>query len=428
MQDKTWVNDKIKRLFSARHSALCRRDRDSVRQLKATIQAEICKAKARYAASVEKLFDCSDCKAWRNLKSLLKLSNVESTCTADPDTLNTFYNRYDKQTNYSLPALPPKLEDVKSVEVSRDLVYVTLNKINTRKSMGPDNIPARLLKTAAWTLADPLCELFNNCIKQGVYPDIWKQAVIRPIPKSAGATAPKDFRPVALTSVVSKTFERVVKPVVCPALTDNTQYAYRPNRSTEDAVASLIDTVSAHLNENAKNFVRCLFVDFSSAFNTISPVTLLNQLTESNKLHPNILHLLLSFLTQRKQTVISNNDISAQLTSSTGCPQGCVLSPVLFSLYIQDTPALDTSFQTIKYADDLAILELVRYNSVSMIHHAADTLLNWCTNLDLVINVTKTKDMIFSNARDSPNPDQLVINTTTVEQVDKFKYLGTVLR
>ena len=126
--------------------------------------------------------------------------------------------------------------------------------------------------------------------------------------------------------------------------------------------------------------------------------------------------------------LISNNDISAQLTSSTGCPQGCVLSPVLFSLYKQDTPALDTSFQTIKYTDDLAILELVRYNSVSMIHHAADTLLNWCTNLDLVINVTKTKDMIFSNARDSPNPDQLVINTTTVEQVDKFKYLGTVFR
>ena len=129
----------------------------------------------------------------------------------------------------------------------------------------------------------------------GEDPGIWKRSCIKPIPKSADASAPKDFRPVALTSVISKTFERLLLRYITPFLTDDHQFAYRQNRSTEDALAQLVDIASAHLDNNSKNSVRCVFIDFPSAFNTISPCILIDQLVEYG-CNPNIVNILYSFL------------------------------------------------------------------------------------------------------------------------------------
>ena len=112
------------------------------------------------------------------------------------------------------------------------------------------------------------------------------------------------------------------------------------NKSTEDALAYLLDTVTFHLDKHAKNFARCLFIDFTSALNTVSPTILTHQIVDI-ELHSNMINLVYSFMTDRSQHVITEAGVSDSLTTNIGSPQGCVLSIVLFSLYIQDMPIPD---------------------------------------------------------------------------------------
>ena len=246
--------------------------------------------------------------------------------------------------------------------------------------------------------------------------------VIKPIPKSNTANVAKDYRPIALTSVLSKTFERVTKPLLTKCLTDDSQFACREHRSTEDALTVLLDTVTEHLDANSKNYARCLFVDFTSAFNTISPTLLVDKL-KSASIHNNMLNLIYSFLVNRKQWVATKEAKSLVKTSSTGSPQGCVWSPILFSIYVQDMPILSMgNYHLIKYADDTILLELCYTNVQSTLPAAAECLTSWFSSQDLLLNVSKTKQLIFTKMRDNRACDPLVINGTAVEQVESFVY------
>jgi hypothetical protein len=324
---------------------------------------------------------------------------------------------------------PPKLPQIPcdTPTVSVEDVRKLLRTVNIRKSAGPDEIPNKLLKTAAHTLGEPLCNLFNTCISQGTFPTIWKMSHIIPVPKSAGADDAKEFRPIALTSTISKLFERLLLVHLKPYLNDKTQFAYQENRSTEDALAHLLDIISQHLDDNAKNHARCLFIDFSSAFNTISPTTLINQLTATS-LHPAIINLMYDFMINRSQKVRSGNGLSPLLTTSVGTPQGCVLSPLLFSIYVQHMPKpINGNFHIIKYADDTVLIELLSKNDISCMSDAADQLAVWCDHNDLFLNVSKTKELLLCNLRDNPVHCALNINGNSVEQVESFKYLGTII-
>jgi len=178
------------------------------------------------------------------------------------------------------------------------------------------------------------------------------------------------------------------------------QFAYLPNRSTEEAVTHLLDIITEHLDRNTKNYARCLFIDFTSAFNTILPITLIDQLLSTN-LNAALINLLFGFLT---------------------------LSPVLFSIYIQHLPTPATAnFHMIKYADDVVLVELLTAESSSYISEAATTLSDWCTANHLLLNVNKTKEMIIHNKSYSPSCQSIELNGNPIETVSQFKYLGTII-
>ncbi|KAI3363043.1 hypothetical protein L3Q82_011705 [Scortum barcoo] len=191
-------------------------------------------------------------------------------------------------------------------------------------------------------------------------------ATIIPIPKTPTVTGLNDYRPVALTPIVMKCFERLVMAHIkdCVDVTvDPHQYAYRKNRSTEDAISSVVHTALTHL-ENKDSYVRLLFVDFTSAFNTIIPQTLVQKLTTlRTELHP-------------------------------------------------------------VFADDTAVVGRIANNDESDYRQEVEQLEGWCRQNNLCINVKKTKEMIVDFRRGRHLPSPLYIGGTAVEVVSSFRYLG----
>ncbi len=139
-----------------------------------------------------------------------------------------------------------------------------------------------------------------------------------------------------------------------PNTLDPFQFAYHPNRSTDDAISTTLHLALTHL-EQKDSYVRMLFIDFSSAFNTIIPQQLIHKLNLLG-LNTSLCNWILDFLTARPQSVRVGRNTSSTTTLSTGAPQGCVLSPLLFTLLTHDCTAKSSSNHIIKFADDTTVV------------------------------------------------------------------------
>ncbi len=188
--------------------------------------------------------------------------------------------------------------------LSPDSVRRSLSRINACKAPGPDNIPGRVLRDCAVELTDVFTDIFNNSLSQAVVPTCFKAITIIPVPKKSSPSCFNDYRPVALTPILMKCFERLVmqqiKSVLPPSL-DPFQFAYRSNRSTDDAIATALHPALTHLDKK-ESYVRMLFIDFSSAFNTIIPQQLTHILVQLG-LNTSLCNWLLDFLTGRPQAI-----------------------------------------------------------------------------------------------------------------------------
>ncbi|KAK3529894.1 hypothetical protein QTP86_007218 [Hemibagrus guttatus] len=214
---------------------------------------------------------------------------------------------------------------------------------------GPDSVSLALLKHCANQLSPVFTDIFNTSLE--TVPACFKTSAIVPVPKKTKITGLNDYRPVALTSVVVKSFERVLsylKDIRDPLL-DPLQFAYRANRSVDDAVNMVLHFILQHL-DSPGFYARILFVDFSSAFNTIFPALLRDKFFQLN-VPDSMCSWITDFLTDRRQFVRLGTHVSDLQHISTGSPQGCVLSPLLFSLYTNGCTSGHQSVKLLKFAD-----------------------------------------------------------------------------
>ncbi len=259
-----------------------------------------------------------------------------------------------------------------------------------------------MLKACAFQLAGVFTDIFNLSLSLSVVSSCFKKSTIVPIPKKNKITCLNDWRPVALTPIFSKCFEKLVRDYICsvlPASLDPLQFAYRSNRSTDDAIAFTLHTALSHL-ENKNTYVRMLFVDYSSAFNTIVPATLVAKL-QTLGLNRSLCSWILDFLTGRIQVVRMGNNTSSPLTLNTGAPQGCVLSPLLYSLYTHDCTATHSSNVIVKFADDTTVIGLITDNDETAYREEVSTLTKWCQENHLSLNINKTKELVVDFRRQS---------------------------
>ncbi len=268
-------------------------------------------------------------------------------------------------------------------------------------------------------------DIFNLSLSLSVVPSCFKKSTIVPIPKKNKITCWNDWRPVALTPIFSKCFEKLIRDHICsvlPASLDPLQFAYRRNRSTDDAIAFTLHTALSHL-ENKNTYVRMLFVDYSSAFNTIVPATLVEKL-QTLGLNRSLCSWILEFLTGRSQVVRMGNNTSSPLILNTGAPQGCVLSPLLYSLYTHDCTATHSSNVIVKFADDTTVIGLITDNDETAYREEVSTLTKWCQENHLSLNIDKTKELVVDFRRQSREHTPISIDKTPVERVNSFKFLG----
>ncbi len=228
--------------------------------------------------------------------------------------------------------------------------------------------------------------------------------------------------------MVMKQFEKLVKAEILGKtehLLDPLQFAYRNNRGVQDATATLLNLVYKHL-EGSKNHARLLFVDFLSAFNTIQPHVLANKLVDFFGLDACLVGWIFDFLTNRTQQVRVNGVLSSLLTSSTGSPQGCVLSALLYILYTNDCSSHHTNRSIIKYAVDSVIVSLLNDDEDGH-GQVLDDFVSWCKEAFLQINVSKTKEICIDFRRPPPVHQCSSILNQPVELVTSYKYLGTII-
>ncbi len=305
---------------------------------------------------------------------------------ADPllaDELNTFYGRFE--CNGGSAALPSSASGSSRqrsenhlITVSEDEVRRALKRVNVRKTAGPDGITGRVLRSCADQLAGLFTSIFNESLATSVVPTSFKKSIIIPVPKNNKTSCLNDYRPVALTSIVMKVFERLVKshisssiPVTFGPSSD------RPNRSTDDAISHILHSSLTHIDSSNGNFARLLFIDYSSAINTIVPIKLTSKLTGLG-LNTSLCDWIQDFLTGRPQVVKVGQFTSNSITLNVGAPQGCVLSPLLYSLYTHDCVSSHSSTSIIKFADDTVVLGLISNNDENAYLDEVERLTSWC--------------------------------------------------
>ena len=295
------------------------------------------------------------------------------------------------------------------------------------------NFSTKFIKLSSSILAPTLVKLFNLSIRTGVYPDLLKVAKVIPIFKKGDSSSVNNYRPISILSPINKIFEkiiysRLIKYIDKSNILYKYQYGFRKKHSTEHALIELVDQIRLSMGSNQ---MTCgIFIDLSKAFDTVNHQILIHKL-EHYGIRGNALELFKSYLNNRKQYVQIENSKSKTRPISCGVPQGSVLGPLLFLLFINDLPKCCPNVKTRLFADDTTIFfhsnnidDIISTGKIVMTQ-----LTNWFKANKLTLNADKSSFTIFKSSRKIiPNlPDQINFLNQQINRTTHIKFLGIIL-
>lgn len=312
-------------------------------------------------------------------------------------------------------------------EITIDLngVLKLLSNLKPDKAAGPDDIKPLVLKELRHEIAPIICLLFERSLATGELPTDWTKARVSPLFKKGDKADPANYRPISLTCILCKVMEHIIASNLTRHLNNNKilyelQHGFREQRSCETQLIQLVEDLSRQLIQG--NQVDLVLLDFSKAFDKVNHLKLLFKLAQHG-VRGNTLKWIKSFLVGRTQAVVLDGESSDEVPVNSGVPQGSVLGPLLFLLYINDLPE-DIQSQVRLFADDTAVYLAVRNSSDANILQAdLDKLEIWERTWDMEFNPSKCQ-VLHINRSKQPIHSRYTLHGQTLESVDSAKYLG----
>lgn len=384
---------------------------------------------------------------WKELRNLGLIPDTKSNCTQDIDvnTLNHYFSGVSTNPN------APSLEHYSSLstdchtktgfnfrEITLDDVHKSIAYFKTQ-ARGVDGIPHFVVKSALPIIAPFILSIFNQSLSDGIFPGVWKKALVLAVNKTKSPRQPSDFRPIALLCFISKALERLVhiqleNHINTQDLYDEFQSGFRAAHSTQTALLKLTDDIRTGIDRRLVTIL--LLFDFSKAFDSVCHLKLLEKFG-SLGFSPSVLKWLSSYLSGRKQAVIGTNGlISEWRDTNMGVPQGSVLGPLLFSVFIGDISSVLSHSSHLVYADDLQIyLQCSPHdleNGIYSMNIDVRGVSTWATNNLLHLNLMKTKAMIiggtrFINTIDLAQLPAICLDGVVVPFVTSARNLGVII-
>ena len=284
--------------------------------------------------------------------------------------------------------------------VSESAVRAALKSVPVNKACGPDNVSARIIVECAEELVTPLTKICNASLRSGVFPERWKRANIIPIYKKGDKKVPSNYRSVSLLPLFGKILERIVYEQlythVSPALCSE-QHGFIPRRSCITNLAVYLQSAWEAISDGYQT--DAIYTDYSAAFQSVNHSLLIHKLKNSYKLEHSALNWFVSYLSDRRQRVIVNGKTSEWTPVLSGVPEGSLLAPLLFSLFINDLPR-DVDSGCLLYADDVKIYrKIVSPADGLLLQEDLRRLEAWSVRWGLTLNPSKCKSFTMTLRR-----------------------------
>ncbi len=414
-------------------------------------------SKRNYYADKLNEFKYNSKQTWKLLNNILGRCNksiissrfrIGSSYVSDPTTIANNFNSYFVNVGPNLAREIPAtdidfhhfLQNVASPRNSLflsptnyDEIISICKSLNSDSSPGHDDIKPDIVKKVANFIAHPLAHIFNLSFNSGLIPDTLKVAKVVPIFKKGEQDSFSNYRPISILPIFSKILERLVHKRLYNFISKfnllhKNQFGFRPNLSCEMALIQAYNYIVTNLD--AKNHTLGIFLDLSKAFDTINHDILFSKLD-----HYGVRGLAFewfrNYLSNRMQFVSFSGHNSSHSNISCGVPQGSILGPLLFIIYINDLIHISNFSNMVLYADDTNIL-FSHPNLNQLIYHAnneLDNISTWFKANKLSLNTDKSNYMIFKNRFDNRRYDDLdiVINGNRISRVGKTKFLGVIV-
>ena len=377
------------------------------------------------------------CKVPR-IPPLFEGGNFITDCKEKATKFNDYFAKQCTpfQTGSTLPTMIFHTNNrLRHFDISIEDISILLKGLKVGKAHGPDDISVSMIQLCGDDLCIPLRIIFQNILRTGIFPDQWKEANVTPVHKKKDKQTVSNYRPISLLPIFAKIFEKIVFKNLYNFLTSNNlitrnQSGFTPGDSGTNQLLYLIPDVHSAFDDSSCLEVRSVYLDMSKAFDKVWHEGLLFKLKQ-NGIDGKLLDLFANYLSNRRQRVVLNGKSSNWAPILSGVPQGSVLGPLLFLIFINDLEAGIIS-QIKFFADDTSLYSVVKDPELSAreLNHDLEVINNWAKQWKMSFNPDPTKpanEILFSHKRKKTFHPPLFFNGIEVKRVTEHKHLGLIL-